>query len=291
MAALASARLNRVLDLLPPGRWLHRRVQRGMEFTDVEVPLRRGRADLHGIRIALVTDVHAGSFMNEADLCRIFERIAAAEPDLVCLGGDLINTFDRELLLLRQPLSLLRPPLGVFAVPGNHDHFYGTEIGLWESFLREQGVSVLINAGQRVQRGDASLWVAGVDDLTEGEPDLARALAGHRDHEPVLLLSHHPDFFFEAAAAGVELTVSGHTHGGQILVAGKTPLRHSAFGYWRGMFEEEDARLYVSRGVGVTLLPLRIGARPEVPMLRLSVRTPAKTEQDHTAEAEAALRP
>jgi predicted MPP superfamily phosphohydrolase len=209
--------------------------------------------------------------MDEDDLCRIFERVAAAQPHLVCLGGDLINTADHEITLLRRPLSLLRPPLGMFAVPGNHDHFYGVGIGLWAAFLRDCGVTVLINRGERIRCGEDTMWVAGVDDLTEGHPDLARALDGHAGDEPVLLLSHHPDFFFEAAAAGVELTLSGHTHGGQILLLGKTPLRHSAFGYWRGMFEEAGARLYVSRGVGVTLLPLRIGAPPEIPVLRLTV--------------------
>jgi predicted MPP superfamily phosphohydrolase len=98
----------------------------------------------------------------------------------------------------------------------------------------------------------------------------------------VLLLSHHPDFFFEAAAADIELTLSGHTHGGQITFFGKTPLRHSAFGYWRGLFEEQGAHLYVSRGVGVTFLPLRIGASPEIPILRL--KTPARSvSQSETA--------
>jgi predicted MPP superfamily phosphohydrolase len=269
LASLGTATVNRALDRVPPGRWLHRRVLRGLSVTDVDVPVRRAAADLHGLRLALVTDVHAGSFMGERDLCLLFERIAAAEPDLVCLGGDLINTFDREILLYRRPLRLLDPPLGVFAVPGNHDHFFGKDIGLWTSFLAEHGVRVLINAGARVQRGEASLWVAGVDDLTEGQPDLAAALQGHREAEPVVLLSHHPDFFFEAAAAGVELTLSGHTHGGQVVVLGLAPLRHSVFGYMAGLYEEDGARLYVSRGVGVTFLPLRLGAPPEIPMLRL----------------------
>jgi len=272
--------MNRVLDRAVPGHSLHRLAQRGLGFTDLDVTVHRAGPGIDDMRIALLTDIHAGSFMSERDLCRIFESVAAREPDMVCLSGDLINTFEREILLLREPLSLLDPPLGIFAVPGNHDHFYGQDIGLWESFLREHGVTVLINAGERVQRNGDSLWVAGVDDLTEGQPDLPRALAGHRDDEPVLLLSHHPDLFFEAAAAGVELTLSGHTHGGQILLFGKTPLKHSAFGYWRGLFEQEGARLYVSRGVGLTFLPLRIGAPPEIPMLRVKAAKSAEKQTD-----------
>ena len=113
--------------------------------------------------------------MNERDLCRLFERVGVQEPDMVCFGGDLINTREREILLLRKPLGLIKPPLGIFAVPGNHDHFFGRDIGLWEAFLRDQGVHVLMNRGMRIERDGSSMWIAGVDDLTESEPDLARA--------------------------------------------------------------------------------------------------------------------
>ncbi|MCA8941293.1 MAG: metallophosphoesterase [Planctomycetes bacterium] len=268
----ALARVNEALDVLPPGRWLHRRVQRNTHFSQVDIELRRGGAGLEGMRIAFLSDVHCGSFMNESDLCRMFERVAAQEPDMICFGGDLVNTRERQVLMLRKPLGLVKPPLGIYAVPGNHDHFFGRDIGLWEAFLREQGVHVLINRGMRVERDGSPLWVAGVDDLTEAEPDLARAMYGADPDDPVLLLSHHPDFFVEAIDANIDLQLSGHTHGGQIVFGGWTPLKHSEFGYWRGLFERELSQLYVSRGVGVTVLPLRIGASAEVPVINL--RTP-----------------
>jgi predicted MPP superfamily phosphohydrolase len=131
-------------------------------------------------------------------------------------------------------------------------------------------VRVLTNVGVRLQRDGATLWLCGVDDLTEGEPDLRAALHGREEGEPAVLLSHHPDFFFEAAAADVDLTLSGHTHGGQIRIGGWAPLHHSRLGYQKGWYEMEGCRLYVGRGVGVTLLPLRIGAPPEIPMLRFT---------------------
>ena len=118
----------------------------------------------------------------------------------------------------------------------------------------------------------ASLWVAGVDDLTEGEPRLTHALDGRHPDEPVLLLSHHPDYFFESSQMDVDLTLSGHTHGGQIVLFGMTAIRHSSLGYHQGLFERQGCRLYVGRGVGVTVLPLRIGAPPEIPLLRLVVQ-------------------
>ena len=272
--ARSCATLNRTLDLLPFGRLLHARIRRALQMPELELPF-DGAPQLDGLRIAFVSDVHAGSFMNEKDLCEIFARIAAAEPDLVLFGGDLVNTRERELLLFRKPLALLRPRLGMFAVPGNHDHFWGPDIGLWTAFLHDHGVAVLLNRGCRIEHRGGSLWLCGVDDLTEGAPEIAGALDGRRDGEPSILLSHHPDFFFEAAAAGVTLTLSGHTHGGQIRVFGRAPIHHSRFGYEQGWFEEDGSRLYVGRGVGVTVLPIRLDAPPEIPIVTLRCRVPA----------------
>jgi len=240
-----------------------------MDWTRRDVVLRRAGPGLDGCRIAFLSDIHAGSFLNESDLARLFAQVAAQEPDIVILGGDLINTREREILMFRDPLALLDPPLGVFAVAGNHDHFWGRDIGLWEAFLAEVGVEVLMNRGMRVTRGNDSLWIAGVDDLTEGTPDLQAAVSGAREDEPVVLIAHHPDFFFEAAAVDIDLTLSGHTHGGQVSLFGWTPVKHSKFGWNEGHFEIEGAQLYVSRGVGVTFLPVRIGVSPEVPLLTL----------------------
>jgi len=210
--------------------------------------------------------------MLEADLCRIFERVARAEPDLVCLGGDLIEDRPEQILLLGKALSLLQPPLGIFAVPGNHEYDAEPGLMLWRSTLEEHGVEVLINRGQRVIRNGDSLWLAGVDDLSLGRPDLTQALRGAGEDEPVLLLSHHPDFFYESSHAGVDLTLSGHTHAGQITLFGRVPLQHTLLGYWCGLFEEEGARLYVGRGAGTTKLPLRVNAPAEVPLIRLLTR-------------------
>ena len=275
VAATVVAACNRLLDHLPPLHWLQRRIRSRTELTELELPLRPGVQCLDGLRLAFVSDVHAGSFCTAADLCELFGKVMAARPDVVLLGGDLINTREREILLFEPALRTLRPRLGVFAVPGNHDHFFGPDIGLWRSFLQGHGVEVLENRGVRLEHGGGSLWLGGVDDLTEGTPDLAAALAGRRPRETAVLLSHHPDFFFEAAAVDVDLQLSGHTHGGQIRVGGWAPIHHSRFGYERGWFVENDCRLYVSRGTGVTVLPLRIDAPPEVPIvtLRTAVRS------------------
>ncbi len=268
--ARAFASATRLLRHTPPGAWMHGRLHGAIELELVGVGLAGAAAALHGLRVAWISDLHAGHFMDELDLHRLFERVAQAEPDLVCLGGDLINTHAHEALLLREPLRRLAgAPLGVWAVPGNHEYYDGSDLDVWRGVMEESGVEVLVNRGARVERGGASLWVAGVDDLVEGEPDLERALAGRTDGEPTLLLAHNPDCFHESAAAGVGLTLSGHTHGGQIRVFGWSPMLDSARGFVEGLYRSGDALLYVGRGAGVTVLPLRWGTRGEVTVLEL----------------------
>ncbi len=214
--------------------------------------------------------------MDEHDLERVFARVAAEKPHLVCLGGDLIDYYEHQSLLLRKGIALLNPPLGVFAVPGNHEYHADPQLRVWRPVLEELGVRVLINQGCRVEHQGATLWLAGVDDLTQGDPDLERALDGRRDaDEPVILLSHHPDFFAEACLFDVDLVLSGHTHGGQILPFGRALTAHTRLGYWSGRFDasgaggERGAQLYVSRGAGVGFLPIRIGAPGELVVLEL----------------------
>jgi predicted MPP superfamily phosphohydrolase len=248
--------------------WLERR----RDVTRTTIALARGGVGLDGLKIAFLSDVHAGNFLDEDDFLTICSRVQREAPDLICLGGDLVNLFDREVLLLRKGLSLLQAPLGVVAVPGNHEYEEARDPWLWRSVLEELGIGVLTNRGQRIERGGSTLWLCGVDDLLAGKPDLERSLEGAWPDEPIVLLSHHPDFFEESADVGVDLQISGHTHGGQILLFGKTPLRHTHLGYWAGPFRREGSQLYVGRGVGFSLIPVRIGARAEIAILTLEVR-------------------
>ncbi len=262
------AGFDRTVNRLGLGRWLHKFSLGKLSFPSYKVPLPGCGPALTGLKVAFLTDLHAGCSLGSSGLDRIFSEVEKRRPDLVLMGGDLTNTRVREVLFLERGISRLSPALGIYAVPGNHDYFEGKGIGRWRSLLEGMGVRVLVNEAVRVGRGGDSLWIAGVDDLTEGRPDLRITLEPVRSGEPVILLSHHPDFFFEAAAAGVDLTLSGHTHGGQI-----EPLRfmmgHTKFKYWEGWFEQEGRRLLVSRGVGCTLLPIRVGAPPEIPILQV----------------------
>jgi len=260
--------LNRAIGDARWARAIHRRALAKLEFSEVAMPI-GVRPGLDGLRIAFLTDLHVGSYVDGDGLMPIFEEVARREPDLVCYGGDLINTRERELELLERPLRLLEPRLGSFAVPGNHDHRWHSDMGAWEDALGAWGVRVLNNHGVRIERGADSLWLCGVDDLTDGRPDLRRALWGRAEGEPTILLAHQPDHFPEASAHGVDLTLSGHTHGGQMKLFGWAPITHTQHGFTAGEFVRDASRLYVSRGVGATVLPLRTGVRPEIPFVRL----------------------
>jgi predicted MPP superfamily phosphohydrolase len=264
---------NQALDALPPMRWAYRRqLFASLDWSAVELELGPEAAGLDGLRIAFLSDLHAGSYLRAGDLDELFRQLAARAPDLVLFGGDLVHTRAWEVELYEGPLRRLAPPLGMFAVPGNHERFRGLSLDAWIGRIEQFGVEVLLNRGTRIARGGASLWLAGVDDLTEGRPDLDAALAGRADGEPTVLVSHHPDLFPEAAGRGIELTLSGHTHGGQIAPFGWVPVRHSAQGFDRGAHRIGASRLHVGRGIGAVVLPLRLGARPELPIVTLRCR-------------------
>lgn len=252
---------------MEPGRLLRRRLLDALEIPLVDVPLARGGEGLDGLTVAFLSDLHAGHFMEPEDLARIFRAVEERRPDLICLGGDLVERGRTGV----EAFAGLEAPLGVFAVPGNHEYHLGQDLSSWRRGLEGLGVRVLLNEGAPVRRGGAGLWLAGVDDLSHGRPDLEAALAGRPDGWPAILLSHHPDMFVEAADRGVDLTLSGHTHAGQIAPLAGRSASHSRMGWFRGSYERDGARLYVGRGVGTTLLPIRIGAPPEIPIIRLSL--------------------
>ena len=253
----------------PPGRLVHRRLQAAREVRTHRLDFWPAAAGTATLRVAFLSDLHAGLFMTARDLERLARRVMELEPDLVLLGGDLVDTRLDQVRLFEGALALLAPPLGTFAVAGNHEYHRPEILPYLRLFLEDRGVTLLENRGHRVEHAGRSLWLAGVDDLTEGNPDVVSALAGRRPDEPTLLLSHHPDVFREAAAEGVELQLSGHTHGGQIKLFGWVPVHHTRSGWIEGFFENGDSRLYVRSGTGLTALPIRIGTRSEISLFEL----------------------
>lgn len=242
----------------------------GLTVAEAELRLPGLGRELDGTRLLLVTDLHAGPFLSVAALQQAFARLQHLAPDVVVLGGDFVTTGLHEILPHQEALAGLRGALGTFAVLGNHDQ-YSLRPDALRAVLSGCGIRVLHNDAARVERGSARFALAGVDDWNAGSPDLAAALAGaSRIGGPVVLASHNPDVFFEAARAGAGLVLSGHTHGGQVRIPGRGVLvRMSRYRLDEGRYEWNGAEIVVSRGIGVSGIPARIGCPPEAVLLVL----------------------
>ncbi|QSQ20791.1 metallophosphoesterase [Pyxidicoccus parkwayensis] len=225
--------------------------------------------ELDGYRIGQLSDVHCGPHVPEEKVAGWVSRLNALDLDLVAVTGDLITHGDSHVDAVARALGGLRAKDGVYACMGNHDYFTDGEHVV--RALERNGLTVLRNRGVTVERGGARLYVAGVDDTWTSRHDMARALAARPDGVPTVLLAHDPDLFPQAQARGVELTLSGHTHGGQLSVpwVRRLSLARLMTRWTAGMYRLGRSWLYVNRGVGTTGPPVRLGAPPELAVITL----------------------
>jgi len=238
----------------------------------LQVPIRLRRLDpaLRGFRIAVVSDIHLGPLAGRSHTERIVETINAAEPDLVAIVGDLVDGTVAELGPAAAPLRDLAAPEGAFFVTGNHEYFVEDPTS-WLVELERLGVQPLRNANTVVRRGGAAFDLVGVNDIAgerrDDPPDFDRAFAGVDAGRPTVLLAHQPVLVSEAAARGVDLQLSGHTHGGQMW-----PFHYAVRMVQpslAGLSSVDDTQLYVTRGAGFWGPPVRIGAPPDVTVVTL----------------------
>ena len=225
--------------------------------------------ELEGYRIGQISDVHCGPHVPEHRVASWVKRLNALNLDLVAITGDLITHGSSHVEAVARALGGLRAKDGAFACMGNHDYFTDGEHLIRE--LERRGLTVLRNRGVVVERGGARLYVAGVDDTWTSRDDIARALRGRPQGAPTVLLAHDPDLFPEAHSRDVELTLSGHTHGGQLGVPGVRRLSLARFitRWTAGLYRQGRSWLYVNRGVGTTGPPARLGAPAELAVLTL----------------------
>lgn len=223
-----------------------------------------------GYRIVHLSDLHVGSTTRLDAAMRWVEKTNALDADLVAVTGDVLSSgthFHDEVV---EVLSSLRARDGVVGCLGNHD-YYG-ESALCRA-LDDRGVRMLRNQGLPLRRGDARIFVAGVEDLWRGDPDLDRACEGALG-APVVLLAHNPDYFPVAREAGVALTLSGHTHAGQVampFLVQRANLSRIATRWTAGLYRDGGAALFVHAGLGTTGPTIRFGAAPEVVEIVLRV--------------------
>jgi predicted MPP superfamily phosphohydrolase len=241
------------------------------------LPIPRLPAALAGLSILQLSDVHLGSAKTLGDLDAFLERVATRaprRPDLVVLTGDMIDDEDLLAPALGR-IADLKPRLGVFASLGNHEYF--CDMRKIRDAYAKSDVRLLLDEGVTVDAGGALLHVAGVDDPVEIRKNIRpwlerrvdRALASAPSNASYLLLSHRPEAFEAASRLGVDLTLSGHTHGGQIGFNGKSafePLFRD--GYLWGRYARGASRLYTTSGFG-HWYPFRLGCKTEAPLVVL----------------------
>ena len=249
---------------------------RRFDVTRQPIALRRLPAAFRGFRIVQLSDIHHSPFLSEAEIAEAARRANYLQPDLVVLTGDYVSHSREYIPGCARALGLLRAPHGVHAILGNHDHW--TDGPMMAAALRDHGINVLVNESVRIERDGAHIRLAGIDDLLVGRDDLDAALADTSRTETRILLAHNPAIIRKAARAGVDLMLSGHTHGGQInwrMLVGREDrpigrwLRRPSRRMMRGYARFGDTQLYVNRGLGTVVVPLRYGCSPEITVLEL----------------------
>lgn len=248
-----------------------------IEVTSLQLDLPRLPAEFDGYRILQVSDIHADEWMTPERLSEIVRLVNDQSPDLIAITGDFVTSEDFTEVSasdaapgLIEPLSRLKPRDSTVAVLGNHDHW--TDPELVRRVVRESGITELSNAVHTIERKDAALHVAGVDDVMEQQDRLDLVLDRLPSSGAAVLLAHEPDFADTSAATGrFDLQLSGHSHGGQIRLPllGAPVLPPLAREYPAGLYEVGEMVQYTNRGVGMIEPRVRFNCRPEITVLTL----------------------
>jgi len=252
-----------------PGRLIER---------DYTIALPHWSPQCDGLRADVVADLHTGSPRNGVDkLDRVVQKLSASDSDVVIMAGDyvILKVLLGKYVMPEIVAEHLKPLVArkrVYAVLGNHDWWKGgTRV---RSALESAGITVLDNQATEISLGQCKLWLVGVGDLWEGHPDIPSAFAAVNDDAPVIAITHNPDLFPKMPARA-SLVIAGHTHGGQVnLLPGQPSMR---FGHYiAGPIFDDGRQLFVTPGIGTSILPFRFRVPPEISRLTLRSVTAAK---------------
>ena len=236
------------------------------------IELEQWPRELSDLKIAVLSDIHAGGrFIDERKLRLIVERTNQLQPDLIVILGDYIsggrNHHEMDPEVFAPLLKHLRAPLGVYTVLGNHDWWFNGE--RVRSALEANGLKVLENDSTRIDARGSSFWLVGLPDLWTRTPRIPQTLANVPEGAPVIAMAHNPDIFPQLPQR-VSLLLAGHTHGGQVkfpLIG--TVVHTSDFGdhYEAGHVFESGHHLFVTTGIGTSIIAVRFGVPPEIVLL------------------------
>ncbi|MDB5319416.1 MAG: putative metallophosphoesterase [Phycisphaerales bacterium] len=263
------------------GAWSFFGEARWFEITRRQIAIKGLSPGLNGLRIVQLSDIHHGPWMSLAWVRQIIEATNALAPDIIALTGDYIYNGTDYVRPMALELAKLRPRVGVVGVMGNHDWWGGGELTKW-AFAKERlplidNARMFVTPQRRLAKeAKDGLCLAGVGDLWEDKCVYDKALGDVPGGMPRILLSHNPDVAeepqFLQSGLRVDLMLSGHTHGGQICLPGVgAPVTNSAYGqkYAKGLVAGPVCPVFISRGLGMTVMPVRVGVRPEIAVIEL----------------------
>lgn len=249
-----------------------------LKVREHSLEISRWPRSLDGLRVAVLADLHVGSPFNGVNkLQKIVAATNAAKPDLIVIPGDFViqkvlggtQVSPEEIV---PHLARLAAPLGVYAVLGNHDWWY--DAARVRRALEHAGIKVLEDKNVQVKRGSAEFWLAGISDLWEGKHNVSAALANIPFYAPIVAITHNPDVF-PLIPDNVSVVIAGHTHGGQVwLPLIGRPIVPSDYGqrYAAGHIVENGRHLFVSTGLGTSIIPVRFLVPPEISIVKLKSR-------------------
>ncbi|HXV83908.1 MAG TPA: metallophosphoesterase, partial [Candidatus Binatia bacterium] len=257
-----------------PYSWL---LEKRFALAETSLSPRDWPAELDALRVLLISDIHCGIFLKSQTLEKIISSLMEINPDLVAIAGDIVTGHASELNEFLDALApLSRAPLGAWYCYGNHDYFGGDPEDIRKN-LKSIGIGTLKNDSVLLAHGKGNFVLGGIDDRIMGEPNWNKMFSRHG--APHLLLAHNPDFFYEAESRRIPLTLSGHTHGGQIRLPHRAPiLRQSRYCLDEGSFAFRSSLLVVSRGLGSVGLPWRWGADPEAVLIEIVPPLPSEVK-------------
>lgn len=241
------------------------------EITRLSLPLRRLTPEFDGYRIVHISDLHVDSWLSVPRFDKVVDMINALEPDLIAITGDFVSYRNLNVIrALQASLMRLQTRDGIFAVFGNHDYLFAyDDLNL---MLRKAGVKHLRAGFHTVRRGEAALHLAGIDDMPNKPAFLDKILRQMPADGAAVMLMHKPDFADMTSQTGrFDLSLSGHTHGGQVVVPGIGPLflPYGGRKYPSGLYRVGDMWQFTTRGLGTADFPLRINCSPEIAVLTL----------------------
>lgn len=233
----------------------------------VAIYLKRLPKKLDGFKIIHLSDTHHSPFTGLDHIKRVVKVANRLKPDMFLLTGDYVSHEREYIAPVAAVLGKLKARYGIYACLGNHDHW--TDANLVTHLFRGEGINMLVNEGMRFEARGASFWLAGVDDYMVGKTDVPSALRGSFPDEMKLLLAHNPIIFREAARSGVDLTLSGHTHGGQIKLRDEEKRILPQRKLKAGLHTRRKSQIYITRGIGTVVVPMRYQCPPEISFLEL----------------------